>query len=86
MEPSAAVQFEFAAVKEARIFLIQGLLSIREYDLSNSKAATLGMVCSGRVKVLFESFESRLIALMSAGRMCNVRGFDLTENSGWLLG
>ena len=28
--------------------------AIKEYDLSNSKAATLGMVCGGQVKVLFE--------------------------------
>lgn len=45
---------EFAAVKEARDFSDPGGFSIREYDLSNSKAATLGMVCGGRVKVLFE--------------------------------
>lgn len=45
---------EFAAVKEARNFSDVGGFSIREYDLSNSKAATLGMVCGGKVKVLFE--------------------------------
>ena len=28
--------------------------SIENYDLSNSKAANLGMVCGGQIKVLFE--------------------------------
>lgn len=45
---------EFAAVREAQSFSDAGGFSIREYDLSNSKAATLGMVCGGKVKVLFE--------------------------------
>lgn len=45
---------EYAAVREARDFTGTGGFSIREYDLSNSKAATLGMVCGGKVKVLFE--------------------------------
>lgn len=45
---------EFAAIKEAKNFSDTSGFSIREYDLSNSKAATLGMVCGGSVKVLFE--------------------------------
>ena len=45
---------ELAAVKEARKRSEAGGFSIREADLSKSKAATLGMVCGGKVKVLFE--------------------------------
>lgn len=48
---------EYAAVREARDFGKEGRFAIKEYDLSNSSAATLGMVCGGRVKVMFEALE-----------------------------
>lgn len=45
---------EYAAIQEAKAFDDPSGFAIKEYDLSNSKAATLGMVCGGQVKVLFE--------------------------------
>ena len=45
---------EFAAMEEAQTFDGEHGFAIREYDLSNAKAADLGMICGGRVKVLFE--------------------------------
>ncbi|MGN0399372.1 MAG: XdhC family protein [Blautia sp.] len=45
---------EYAAIQEAKGFDDPSGFAVKEYDLTNSKAATLGMVCGGHVKVLFE--------------------------------
>ncbi len=43
---------EFAAIERAE--RLTENFALEEYDLSNSQAAGLGMVCGGRVKVMFE--------------------------------
>lgn len=45
---------EYAAIREARDFSGEKGFAVKEYDLSNSSAATLGMVCGGKVTVMFE--------------------------------
>ena len=42
------------AIEEAKKFDAENGFLIKDYDLSNAKAATLGMVCGGKVKVMFE--------------------------------
>ena len=45
---------EHEAIEEAKNFDAENGFLIKDYDLSNAKAATLGMVCGGQVKVMFE--------------------------------
>lgn len=45
---------EHEAIEEAKNFDAEKGFLIKDYDLSNAKAATLGMVCGGQVKVMFE--------------------------------
>lgn len=45
---------EHAAIEEARNFNEPSGFLLKEYDLSNAKAATLGMICGGVVTVMFE--------------------------------
>ena len=45
---------EHEAIEEAKKFDAENGFLIKDYDLSNAKAATLGMVCGGKVKVMFE--------------------------------
>lgn len=45
---------EYAAVKRAAEVCRTKVFDTAGYDLSNSDAATLGMACGGRVKVMFE--------------------------------
>ncbi|MCH1982582.1 XdhC family protein [Ruminococcus sp. OA3] len=45
---------EYAAVKRAVELCRTGCFDTAGYDLGNSEAATLGMVCGGRVAVMFE--------------------------------
>lgn len=45
---------EHAAIEEARNFNEPNGFLLKEYDLSNAKAATLGMICGGVVTVMFE--------------------------------
>ena len=45
---------EAAAIREAASLCGSACPQIRTYDLSNGAAATLGMICGGRIRVLFE--------------------------------
>lgn len=48
---------EHRAVKYAMELCKNGTpFALQQYDLSNSEAADLGMVCGGRVKVMFETY------------------------------
>ncbi|MEF2851306.1 MAG: XdhC/CoxI family protein, partial [Lachnospiraceae bacterium] len=50
---------EYTVIGEAKAFLAENsgkdLFEIREYDLSNEGAASLGMICGGHIKILLES-------------------------------
>ena len=49
---------EYTVIQEAENFLRENtgkdLFEIREYNLSNEGAASLGMICGGHIKVLLE--------------------------------
>ena len=50
---------EYTVIGEAKAFLAENsgkdLFEIREYNLSNEGAASLGMICGGHIRILLES-------------------------------
>ncbi|MGI6007086.1 MAG: XdhC family protein [Ruminococcus sp.] len=49
---------EYQVVKDAaELWKKESAFCIRQYDLSHSEAAALGMMCGGRVKVMFERYQ-----------------------------
>lgn len=49
---------EFAAIHHSQEMLAEGIdFAVELYDLSDSKSASLGMICGGRVQVLFERIQ-----------------------------
>ena len=48
---------EYTAAKEAEKYLGQDVCQVRDYDLTDAPDTGLGMVCGGKIRVLFETLE-----------------------------